>query len=139
MITLCTAQGEQHGAINTITNAVQFDDFKNMTPEHKAQCQKQKKEDARIVKAKLIAKNGSQERLVKPYCAWAGDPIVQYSFIPGYTYDVPKGLVDEVNGKKKIKRADLVQVDGKNVQHGGAPTARDQEEDGDFMFVPVNW
>ena len=46
----CTASGEQHGLVNTLTNSVPFDDFKNMAPNIKAKAEKEKKEDARLVK-----------------------------------------------------------------------------------------
>jgi hypothetical protein len=84
---------------------------------------------------------GRQERLTKPYCKYAGDAIQIWHFIPGKTYEVPFGLVDEVNDKNKImkKREGLLEVDGKPVQNTQAPLSRDEE--GDFLhkFIPVGF
>ena len=130
---MSTAGGELHGLINTLTNSVPFDDFKNMKPEHKKELEKQKKEDARLVKAEYMNSRGRHERLTKPYCKYAGDPIQIWHFIPGKTYEVPLGLVQEVNDKNKImkKRAGLVEVDGKPVQNSEAPL--DKDEDGEWL------
>lgn len=140
-LVLATASGEQHGLINTLTNSVPFDDFKNMKPEHKKELERQKKEDARIVKAEYMNSRGRHERLTKPYCRYAGDPIQIYHFIPGKTYEVPLGLVNEVNDKNKImkKRSGLISVDGNPVQASEAPLGND--EDGEWLhkFVAVGF
>lgn len=130
---MATAGGELHGLINTLTNSVPFDDFKNMKPETKKELERQKKEDARMVKAEYMNSRGRHERLTKPYCKYAGDPIQIWHFIPGKVYEVPLGLVQEVNDKNKImkKREGLVELDGKEVQASGAPLGRD--EDGDWL------
>lgn len=119
-----TASGEAHGLINVLTNSVPFDDFKNMTPEMKAKCQKEKKEDARIVKVKYHNTRGRHERLSKPYCRWSGDPIQQWHLIPGHSYEVPVGFVKEVNEIKVPQRSGLVSVDGKDLNNG-APLDKD--------------
>jgi len=136
-----TATGEQHGLINTLTNSVPFDDFKNMKPEHKKELERQKKEDARIVKAEYMNSRGRHERLTKPYCKYAGDPIQIWHCIPGKVYEVPMGLVNEVNDKNKImkKREGLLEVDGKPVQSSEAPLGRDEEGDWLHRFSPVSF
>lgn len=136
-----TAGGEIHGLINSLTNSVPFDDFKNMKPEHKKEMERQKKEDARLVKAEYMNSRGRHERLTKPYCKYAGDPIQIWSFIPGKTYEVPLGLVNEVNDKNKImkKREGLIEVDGKPVQHNESPLSRDEEGDWVHKFVATGF
>lgn len=128
-LTLCTARGEQHGLINTLTNSVVFDDFKNMKPEHKEELKKQRKEDSKLVKAEYMNSRGMHERLTKPYCKYAGDPIQIWHFIPGKVYEVPLGLVKEVNDKSKIpkQRSGLIEVDGNEVNRDGSPLEADQE------------
>lgn len=140
-LTLCTASGEQHGLINTLSNNVPFDDFKNMKPEHKKQLEAEKKEDARIVKAEYMNSRGRHERLTKPYCKYAGDPIQIWHFIPGKVYDVPLGLVKEVNDKNKImkQREGLVSLDGNDVQANGAPLNQDQDGNWLHKFVAVGF
>jgi len=136
-LVMATASGEQHGLINVLTNSVVFDEFKNMKPEHKKELEKQKKEDSRIVKAEYLNSRGRHERLTKPYCKYAGDPIQIWHFIPGKVYDVPLGLVNEVNDKNKImkKRSGLVSLDGNSVNKDESPLAQDEEGEWLHRFV----
>lgn len=138
---MSTAGGELHGLINTLTNSVPFDDFKNMKPEHKKELEKQKKEDSRLVKAEYMNSRGRHERLTKPYCKYAGDPIQIWHFIPGKTYEVPLGLVNEVNDKNKImkRREGLMSLDDNPVQDSGAPLSRDEEGEWLHKFVAVGF
>jgi hypothetical protein len=136
-LTLATASGELHGLINTLTNSVPFDDFKNMTPANKKKLESEKKEDSRLVKAEYLNSRGRHERLTKPYCKYAGEPIQIWHFIPGKVYEVPLGLVNEVNDKNKImkKRSGLVSVDDANVTKDGSPLSQDQEGEWIHKFV----
>lgn len=138
-LVLSTAAGEMHGLINTLTNSVPFDDFKNMRPEDKKEIQSQKKEDARLVKAEYMNSRGMHERLTKPYCKYAGDPIQIWHFIPGKVYEVPLGLVNEVNDKNKImkKREGLVSIDGAPVNKNEEALSRDQDGNWLHKFSPV--
>lgn len=140
-IALATASGEQHGLINTLTNCVPFDEFKNFKPEHKKEMERQKKEDAKIVKAEYMNSRGKHERLTKPYCAGSGEPIQIWHFIPGKTYEVPLGLIKEVNDpKKKIpKRSGLVSVDGESIRKDESPLDRDEEGEWLHRFVAAGF
>lgn len=140
-LTLATASGEAHGLINVLTNSVVFDDFKNMKPEHKKELERQKKEDSRLVKAEYMNSKGRHERLTKPYCKYAGDPIQIWHFIPGKVYEVPLGLVNEVNDKNRImkKRQGLVSIDGVPTKHDESPLESDQEGDWLHKFTPVSF
>jgi hypothetical protein len=120
--------GEQHGLINTLTNSVKDDGFSHMTPEAKAKAEKLRKEEKRIVKARYINHRGNQERLTKPYCRWAGDPIQIYHLIPGEVYELPMGLVNEVNNSGLIRRSKedtdrtpVGKIEGKDVIHELVP------------------
>lgn len=139
-IALATASGELHGLINTLTNSVPFDDFKTMTPANKARMEKEKKEDARIVKAEYLNSRGRHERLTKPYCKYAGEPILIYNLIPGRVYDLPIGLIKEVNDTNKIlkKRSGLVPTD-KDLDSTGAPLEKDEEGEWLHRLVPIGF
>ena len=132
-LTLATASGEMHGLINTLTNSHTFDDFKSFKPEHKKELERQRKEDARLVKAEYMNSRGRHERLTKPYCKYSGDPIQIWHFIPGKIYEVPLGLVNEVNDatKKIPRRSGLVSIDGEPVRKDEAPL--DKDEIGDWL------
>ena len=138
---LSTANGELHGLINTLTNSVPFDEFKNMKPEHKKEMERLKKEDSRLVKAEYMNSRGRHERLTKPYCKYAGDPIQIWNFIPGKVYEVPLGLVNEVNDKNKImkKRSGLIEVDGKPVRSDENPLDNDEEGEWLHRFSAVGF
>lgn len=138
---MSTAGGELHGLINTLTNSVPYDEFKHMSPEHKKELEKQKKEDNRLVKAEYMNSRGRHERLTKPYCKYAGDPIQIWHFIPGKTYEVPLGLVNEVNDKNKImkRREGLISLDGNPVQQNEAPLNQDEEGQWLHRFVAVGF
>jgi hypothetical protein len=138
---MSTASGELHGLINTLTNSVPDDGFKHFKPEHKKELEALRKEDAKIVKAEYMNSRGRHERLTKPYCKYAGDPIQVWHFIPGKVYEVPLGLVKEVNDEKKYipKRSGLVSVDGNALKKDESPL--DKDEQGDYLhkFVPVGF
>jgi hypothetical protein len=140
-LTLATAAGEQHGLINTLTNSVPFDDFKHFSAEHKKDMIHRKKENSRLVKAEYMNSRGRHERLTKPFCLGSGEPIQIWHFIPGKTYEVPLGLVNEVNDKNKImkQRAGLVSIDGNPVQASEAPLDQDQEGNWLHKFVSVGF
>ncbi len=140
-VLMATAGGEQHGLINTMTNNVPFDDFKHFKPEHKKEMERLKKENARIVKSEYMNSRGRHERLTKPYCAGSGEPIQIWHFIPGKIYDVPLGLVNEVNDStKRLKvRSGLMEVDGKTINKDGSPLDNDQEGSWIHKFVPVGF
>jgi hypothetical protein len=136
---LVTESGEQHGLINTLANSCRDNGFQHMEPEWKKEAEKMKKEDNKKVKARYLNHRGNHERLSKPYCRWAGDPIQIWHFIPGYVYEIPMGLVTEVNSKRLPQRADLISRDGKNVTHDGKPVVKDSAGEQIHEFVPVSF
>ena len=106
-LTQVTATGEQHGLINTLGNSVKEDGMKRFSEADRPKMEKLKKEECRMVKARYINHRGSHERLSKPYCRWAGEPIQMWRFIPGHEYEVPMGLVNEVNASGLNRRSKL--------------------------------
>jgi hypothetical protein len=131
--------GEAHGLVDVRTNSVEKNDFKHMEPKVKAELEKEYKEDSKLVDVEYINRKGRHERLTKPYCKYAGDPIQMWNFIPGQRYKVPLGLVKEVNGKKGIKRSGLLEVDGEKINRDGSPLSQDMEADWEHKFIPVGF
>jgi hypothetical protein len=140
-IRMVTAAGEEHGLINTLTNNVEANEFKHMKPEHKKEMERQKKEDSRMVKAEYMNSRGRHERLTKPYCKYAGDPIQIWHFIPGKVYEIPLGLINEVNDKNKVmkRREGLLSIDGQPIQKSEAPLSSDEEGDWLHKFVAASF
>ena len=134
-----TAGGELHGLINTLTNSCENNDFKHMAPHIKLKAEKEKKEDARMVKVEYINRKGRHERLDKPYCRYAGDPILVYHLIPGKQYELPHGMVKEVNEMKKPVRSGLMEVDGEKVTKDGTPLDKDMEGDWEHRLIPIGF
>ena len=134
-----TASGEAHGLINTLTNSVENNDFKHMKPDVKVKLEKEKKEDARLVKVEYLNKRGKHERLTKPYCRYAGDPILVYHLIPGRVYELPMGMVKEVNDVKMPVRSGLVEVDGEKVNRDGSPLDKDMEGEWIHKLIPTKF
>lgn len=133
-IVQATAQGEEHGLINTLANSSQDNGFKYMSPENKTKAEKMRKEDAKIVKARYINHRGNHERLTKPYCRWAGDPIKIYHLIPGHVYELPMGFITEVNEPlhKPMVREGLVDKEG-------VPSRQDRPGERLHELVPVSF
>ena len=137
-IKMITASGEEHGLINTLSNHVPDDGFKNINPKIKTQLEKKKKDDAKRVTARLICRRAN-ERLTKPYCRYAGDPIEIWHLIPGHSYELPMGFIDEVNGVQVTKRSGLMTQDGQDVRPDGAPLSQDIQGERLFELVPISF
>lgn len=120
-LTLVTASGEEHGLVKTLPNSVRDDNFKSMEPSTKAEAEKLRKEESKMVKARYINHRGAHERLQKPYMRWAGDPIKCYNLIPGQVYDLPYGFVEEVNESPGLPQRGQQEVDGKYYENDRAP------------------
>lgn len=120
-IVMVTASGEEHGLVKKVANSVPDNGFAHMDPATKAKAEKLRKEEARMVKARYINHRGENERLTKPYCRWAGDPICTYHLIPGYTYDLPLGFINEVNGSPGLARRGERVEEGKVIAQDQAP------------------
>lgn len=126
LITAVTANGEEHGLIGQLPNAVAFDDFKSVAPENKEKCRKELAHRKKLTKGRYINRDNTNERLEKTYSAGPGEPLQQYRLIPDHVYDLPMGFIDEVNASSMPVRADLLSVDGKNVSNDGSPTTKDR-------------
>ena len=59
--------------------------------------------------------------------------------IPGYIYDLPIGLINEVNAVRMPKRSGLLSVDGDNINKDGSPLDRDINGDAIHELVPANF
>ena len=97
-LALVTSWGEEHGMIKEVANSVPERGYERFAEKDRVKMEKQRKEDARMVKVRYINYRGNQERLTKPYMRWAGDPIRTYHLIPGHEYTLPMGFIQEVNG-----------------------------------------
>ncbi len=124
--------GKEHGLINRVANSVKDDDFKNFSPEHKAEMQKRKKNDAKIMKARYLNHQDKiNGELTIPYCKYAGDPIETWRFLANQEYSLPFGLVDQVNSANLPVRQDKV-VNGITLKKDSLPEKIHE-------FIPVSW
>lgn len=109
---MVTEWGEEHGLISEVGNSVPDDGMKRFAEKDRAAMEKLKKEQSRMVKVKYINYRGQNERLDKMDCRWAGEKIRKYHLIPGFTYEVPMGMVEEVNRCGKPKRSQILDQQG---------------------------
>ena len=107
---MVTPSGERHGLINRVANSVQDNGFAHFKPEWKKKAEDLRKKESKMVKARYINHRGQHERLTKPYCRWAGDPIDTYHLIPGFEYELPLGFIEEINDPNKVmpKRSEIL-------------------------------
>lgn len=126
-----TASGEEHGLIKVVANSVPNSEGKRFKEQHRTSMQKQRDEESRMVKMQYINTKGPEQRLEKPYMRWDGDPILTYKFIPEEIYEIPQGLVDEINNKRIPKRSDLMDP------HTKKPMLMDKMEMSEHRFVRV--
>lgn len=138
---LLTSSGEKHGLVNSITNRVKNTDFKGYDPHIQEILRKEKEKDSKLVRAEYVNSTGKHDRLEMVYCKYAGDPIQSWKFIPGYTYDVPRGLAEEINEshKNQKKREGLLSVNGNEVNKDSSPLSNDISADWVHKFIPVGW
>lgn len=129
---MTTMSGEQHGLMKVVGNSVVDSDFKRFKEKDRPKMESLRKEQSRMVKATYINTEGSHERLELTYCLWDGDPLLSYKFIPEQEYEIPKGLVDQVNNKKIQKRSDLLDKSGK-------PLMKDEMATTVHRFVPTGF
>lgn len=127
-----TFSGEEHGLVKVLANSVPFNNYQRFKEKDRPTMEKLHKDQAKMVKCQYINKRGKDERREASYCAWDGDPILSYRFIPEYEYEIPRGLIDQINSMRRKRRSDLLDKNGK-------PLLKDEEEAGDDLFVPVNF
>lgn len=126
-----TPSGEEHGLIKVVANSVPNSEGKRFNEKDRVSMQKLRDEESRMVKVQYINTKGTQERLERPYMRWDGDPVLTYRFIPEEVYEIPKGLMDEVNSKRLPKRSGL--IDPRTKQE----LLTDKLEMSEHRFVPV--
>ena len=102
MTALLTDKGEEHGLINQLPNSVKTENLDHLSAEHKAEAQKKIKDACKLVRARYINRRNPNFRLTKPYCAGGGKPIQIWKLISDCVYDLPKGLVEEINSEKGV-------------------------------------
>ena len=132
-LTLRTENGEEHGLINTLPNSVPYDGMKKFAEKDRPSMEKMKKDDARLIKARYVNSRGTNEKLERPYCRWAGQAITMWKFLHNHIYELPKGLVDEVNKSPGLaKRSEICDVNG-------VPTKKDGEAEKIHQFYPIEF
>ena len=104
-IPLVTATGVLHGMIGELANDCKESDMDKLNPKIKADCKKEREEDAKVIKGRYINHKDKTFPLNKAYCKWPGEPIQKWHLISGHVYDLPMGFVKEVNASGLIERS----------------------------------
>ena len=103
-----------------------------MKPENKEKAEKLRKDDARLVKVRYINHQETNGKLDIHYCRWAGEPIVQYRFLQGEEYEIPYGLVKQINESYLPQRSEVLDRDG-------VPTAKEGAHKRIHEMVPTKF
>lgn len=105
--------GDTHGLINTLANSVPSKDFANFKEKDREQMKKLKAREEKMVKVRYVNSRGGSEQLCKAYMRWQGENIKIFRLIHNNIYEIPQGLVDEINGNPGIpQRSDLLDAKG---------------------------
>lgn len=104
MILMTTANGIEHGLVGRLVNQVpRKKRFVNVEPKKKEELELKIKADSEIVKVRYINwKNQVSGKLYKDWTAGSGEPLYLFNFLHGYTYQIPRGLVNQVNDPKRL-------------------------------------
>lgn len=127
-----TPKGMEHGLVKVVSNSVPDNEFKRFKEKDRPAMQKLKADQCKMKKAVYINTKGKKDPFERPYCNWDGDPILSYKFLPEHEYEVPQGLIDEVNALKTHKRSGLL---GPNEM----PLLNDEVEPSEHRFIPVGF
>ena len=102
-----------HGEMFKIANSVKTSHAESMESKAKADFEKQLKEEKKMVRARFILGNKAELWNDIGHCTGPGDPLIQYRFLDGHVYTIPKGLVDKVNREGvTYKRGQRIMPDG---------------------------
>ena len=107
-----TANGEEHGLVNSFANEISADAMEKFNPKVKAELQKRQKENAKKVKVVYLNAYGASHRLQVPWAEFPGDPIQQYNLIPNFEYELPLGLVKHINELPAMTKRSEQMIDG---------------------------
>lgn len=124
--------GEQHGLLKVVGNSVPDSEGKRFKEKDRPQMAALRKDQSKMVKCQYINKKGDAERLDMTFCLWDGDPLLTYKFVPDQEYEIPKGLVDQVNNKKVMKRSGLLDKNNK-------PLMVDSQEGTEHRFIALGF
>lgn len=112
-VVMVTANGEEHGLVNSVANSVKCDNFMRFAEKDRESMKKLKAKEEKLVKARYVNYRGNNERLSRPYMRWDGEPIKFYNLIPNQVYELPQGFITEVNENPGIaKRSGLLDTAG---------------------------
>ena len=127
-----TKGGVEHGYIKSVANSVSSPDPKGMDEKTKIIFNKKREDDGKIIRARYINHRSSTERLELSYAKYPGDQITSWRFLSGEVYDLPAGLVAEINSPDKClaKRSEIL-------DQNGTPTQKDGQGEREHEFVGV--
>lgn len=133
MRNMVDSRGQPHGLTDVISNSVGDKNFMQFKEADRESMKKLKAKQAKLVKARYINSKGGTEHLSRAYMLWAGDPINYYKFIHNHVYEVPQGLIDDVNGQPAMpERSGLLDVHGQ-------PTIKDKIGEKEHRFYPAEF
>jgi hypothetical protein len=136
------ADGTLHGLMDELANDSQESDMNKLNERIKNECQMRKEDDATVLRARYLNKHGRGEWMDKAYCRWPGDRIQIWRLLHGHEYDLPKGLINEVNNGAVDQGGGLIERTreefARNERESGAVT-NERKRDKIHELVPVSF
>lgn len=121
-----------HGELFRLANNVRKSPAEHMSSKAKADYEKKQKEDSKVVRARFSLRHKGEVYNDIAHIVGPGEPIIQYRFIDGHVYEIPKGLAEKVNKEGKLpKRGQRLNDDGSITPHDTFEIVRE--------FTPVGW
>lgn len=112
--------GQEHGLMETLSNAVPDHGFKNLSEKNRKVMLDRKKNDLELVKVRYQNMDNQEYGVWEgSYCDYPGEPIRMFRFLHGFEYEIPRGLAKKINALGMPIRSDLVDSTGKYYEKEG--------------------
>ncbi len=128
-----TASGEEHGLVKEVANSVADTGFGRFAEKDRSKMEKLKKHQLKLVKARYINYRGPNERLDTTFCQWPGETLKTYHLIPNHVYELPMGLIEQINNNSGLARRSEV------LDANGVPTKKDGAAERIHELVPISF
>ena len=117
---LRTKNGQEHGLIDSIANAVQDHGYKNLSELNRKEMLSRRKNDLELIPVTYQnLKNQENGKWESPYADHPGEPIRLFRFFHGNSYVIPRGLAKKINALKVPVQSGITDLNGNELNVEG--------------------
>ena len=110
---LRTKNGQEHGLMDSCSNAVLDHGYKNLSEKNRKEMLEKKRRDLELVPCKYQnLKNQENGKWENWYGDHPGEPLRQFKLLHGFSYVLPRGLAIKINESKVPLQSGLTDIDG---------------------------